>query len=107
MKMVNNFAGLNGFVWWMGEVRNSADPLGIGRSQVRIFGWTDGIADPDLQWAHPIWSINNSKNFHALNQGDWVLGFFLDGESGQFPVMLGYIPGFIDSLNFQEQPPGA
>ena len=29
---------------------------------------------------------------------DWVLGFFLDGESAQAPIVLGVLPGFIEDL---------
>jgi len=39
MKVVNNFAGLNGFCWWVGAVEARDDPLGLGRCRVRIFGW--------------------------------------------------------------------
>ena len=35
----NNFAGLNGFVWWVGEIEDRVDPLNMGRVRVRIFGW--------------------------------------------------------------------
>jgi len=104
MKAVNNFAGLNGFIWWVGEVENTADPLGIGRCQVRIFGWhtdnTSLIPTSSLPWAHPMLSINNSKTQQSLQMksdkggGDWVIGFFMDGESGQFPIMMGVLPGF-------------
>jgi len=37
--------------------------------------------------------INNSKSFSAPRVGDWVVGFFMDGESGQFPIMMGVLPG--------------
>ena len=94
MKSINNFAGLNGFVWWTGEVENIIDPLAIGRCQVRIFGWYgEEIITKDLPWAHPLYPLNNSKSFSAPDVGDWVVGFFMDGESGQFPVMLGVMPG--------------
>jgi len=96
-KMVNNFAGLNGFVWWVGEIETRIDPLGLGRCQVRIFGWhtknKELIPTEDLPWAHPLYPINNSKSFSAPMIGDWVVGFFMDGESGQFPIMFGVIPG--------------
>ena len=96
-KMINNFAGLNGFVWWVGEVETRIDPLGLGRCQVRIFGWhtpnKELIPTDDLPWAHPVYPINNSKSFSAPMVGDWVVGFFMDGESGQFPVMFGVLPG--------------
>jgi len=98
MKTVNNFAGLNGFIWWVGEVENRVDPLALGRCQVRIFGWhTDDkslIPTKDLPWAHPMNSINTAKQFQPLEIGDWVVGFFMDGEGGQFPIMMGMLPGF-------------
>ena len=96
-KAVDNFAGLNGFVWWVGVVVNNADPLTIGRCQVRIFGWHTQnkalIPDADLPWAHPMFAINNSKTNTPLELNSWVMGFFMDGESGQFPVMMGFLPG--------------
>ena len=30
-----DFMGLNQFVWWFGVVENRADPLNLGRCQVR------------------------------------------------------------------------
>jgi hypothetical protein len=93
-KAVNNFAGLNGFVWWVGAVENRVDPLGLGRCQVRIFGWYGReIPTADLPWAQAVYPINASKTFSAPMLGDWILGFFMDGESGQFPCMLGVLPG--------------
>lgn len=99
---MTNFTGKDGLIWWVGKVENRMDPLGIGRCQVRIFGWhTDGDKDSeqkipvtDLPWALPIYPCNSSKTFSSPDQGDWVVGFFFDGLSGQFPVMFGVIPGF-------------
>ena len=97
MENRNSFNGLGGFVWWVGEIENRVDPLAVGRCQVRIFGWHTAnksqLATKDLPWAHPVYPINNSKSFSAPKVGDWVVGFFMDGESGQFPVMLGVMPG--------------
>jgi hypothetical protein len=93
-KMVNNFAGLNGFVWWVGEIEDRADPLGLGRCKVRIFGWYGSqIETGDLPWAHPIYPLNSSKVFSSPMIGDWIVGFFMDSESGQFPIMMGVLPG--------------
>lgn len=109
MKAVNNFAGLNGFIWWVGVVENRSDPLGIGRCQVRIFGWhTDNkalIPTTGLPWAHPMNSINTAKQFQPLELGDFVVGFFMDGESGQFPIMMGVLPG-LSSLDSAVVPSG-
>ena len=98
-KAVNNFAGLNGFIWWMGVVENRIDPLELGRCQVRIFGWHTAdkklIPTEDLPWALPVLPSNNSDNFNTPLEGDYVTGFFADSESGQFPIMLGVLPGIL------------
>lgn len=92
-----NFAGKDGFVWWVGEIENRVDPLAMGRCQIRIFGWhsTNKLKVPteSLPWAHPLYPINGSKNFSAPQIGDWILGFFLDAENAQQPVMMGVLPG--------------
>jgi methyl-accepting chemotaxis protein len=98
-KVTNNFAGLNGFVWWTGVVETRIDPLKLGRCQVRIFGWhTDNkqlIPTADLPWALPVLPPNNSDDFGTPREGAYVTGFFADGESGQFPMMLGVLPGIV------------
>ena len=93
----NNFIGLDRFIWWVGVIESrAADPLGIGRCQVRIFGWhtddTSALPSEDLPWAHPIVPINGSKSFSLPTPGTWVVGFFMDGESGQFPIIMGVLP---------------
>jgi len=95
----NNFLGISSFIWWVGIVENRVDPLGFGRCQVRIFGWhtqnQSQLPVTDLPWAQPMYPINNSKSFSAPSLGDWVVGFFMDGESGQYPVMMGVLPGIV------------
>jgi len=92
-----NFAGKDGFIWWVGAIEDRADPLGIGRCQVRIFGWHTSnklkLPKDDLPWAHPMYPLNSSRIFSAPQVGEWVVGFFLDGESAQQPVMMGILPG--------------
>ena len=34
-----DFAGKNGFIWWIGVVEDRVDPLKLGRCRVRCFGW--------------------------------------------------------------------
>lgn len=95
--MQKDFAGKNGFIWWVGVIENRIDPLGMGRCQVRIIGWhSDSINEAptvSLPWAVPMYPINNSKTFSAPALGDWVVGFFMDGENAQYPVMMGVLPG--------------
>lgn len=93
----NNFTGLNGFIWWVGEIEDRVDPLNMGRVRVRIFGWhTDDKAllpTEGLPWAQGMVPLNSSKNWSTPPLGEWVIGFFMDGESAQFPVVLGILPG--------------
>jgi len=94
---MENFIGKDGFVWFVGVVEDRADPLGLGRCRLRIFGWhtdnTSELPTTDLPWALPMYPINNSKAFSAPRLGEWVVGFFMDVASGQSPVMMGIIPG--------------
>ena len=89
--------GMNNFVWWTGVVEARNDPLGLGRCQVRIFGYhTDNKAllpTSDLPWAQPMYPVNAPNTFGKPRLGDWVVGFFMDGDSAQFPVMMGILPG--------------
>ena len=94
---MENFIGKDGFIWWVGVVEQRSDPLGLGRCKVRIFGWhtdnTSHLATEDLPWAQPMHPINNSKSFSSPKIGDWIVGFFMDGMSGQAPIMMGVLPG--------------
>ena len=94
---MENFIGKDGFTWWIGIVEDRADPLGLGRCRVRIFGWhTDNksqLPTEELPWAQPMYPLNNSKSFSAPKIDDWIVGFFMDGMSGQAPIMMGVLPG--------------
>ena len=91
------FLGLEGFIWWLGIVEDRKDPEQLGRVRVRCFGWhtedLTALPSSDLPWAHPMLPINSPNTFSKPKLGDWVVGFFMDGESGQFPVMMGILPG--------------
>jgi len=100
------FMGQNGFIWWIGVVEDNDDPLLIGRAKVRIFGYhpktTTNDASPSntnnqlgvayLPWAIPVLPLNLSNAYGKIGVGEWVFGFFLDGEQAQEPAMLGYLP---------------
>lgn len=94
--MNNEFAGLNGFVWWIGVVEDRKDPLKLGRCRVRIVGWhSDNVNDAPtdtLPWAQALLPLNNPMTF-TPKESDMVVGFFLDGENAQNPVMMGVLPG--------------
>jgi hypothetical protein len=92
-----NYAGLDGFIWWMGVVESRNDPLEMGRCKVRVHGWHSpslgDIPSDDLPWAVPVNSLNSSS-FATAKEGDFVFGFFADGRNAQVPLILGIVPAF-------------
>jgi hypothetical protein len=101
--MDNNYAGMNGYVWWIGVVENVFDPLKLGRLQVRIIGWhTDdlnAIPSDSLPWAQTVLPLSDTNRSIDAMPGDWVTGFFLDGTNGQKPVVTGSLNGITPPAN--------
>jgi hypothetical protein len=91
-----DFAGRNGFIWWVGVVEMINDPLKLGRCKVRCVGWhTDNkqlLPTDLLPWAQSALPTNNN-NPYPPREGNMVFGFFVDGENAQEPVILGVLPG--------------
>ena len=103
-----NFLGKDGFRWWIGQVAPEAaqgDQLNqIGntwgcRLKVRIYGYHPAditeLPDKSLPWAQVLLSsqggsgkANRSRSVR-ISPGDTVMGFFLDGDDAQLPVILG------------------
>jgi hypothetical protein len=98
---MNNFLGKDGFTWCYGVVEDVNDPLKVGRMKVRFFGYhTENLQElptKDLPWAQPANPPNSSKSFSPPRLGDYVMGFFSDGESAQAPVVMAVFPGFESS----------
>jgi len=100
-----DYAGLNQFIWWHGVVEDINDPLKIGRVRVRILGWHTenksqfGIPTQDLPWAQVMQPITSpamsglGRSPTGVLQGSWVIGFFLDGENAQQPLVMGTYAG--------------
>ena len=74
---------------------NDVDPLKLGRVRVRAHGYhSQDIAEvptDTLPWAHV--TYNDSKRMSVPTNGEWVIGFFLDGDEAQKPIIIGTIPG--------------
>lgn len=107
----SNFIGRDGFKWWLGQV---ADPTSSGwsktatleekedcqyyRVKVRILGYhppPPDLNDEDLPWAHVLVptgqgsGMNGIGDLHNIQGGETVLGFFMDGDDCQQPVIFG------------------
>lgn len=91
------------WIWFIGCVENRRDPLKMGRCQVRIVGYhTDDktiLPTEDLPWALPIQPITSAAISGVGTaplgpvEGTWVVGWFIDGQDMQQPVMFGTIGG--------------
>ena len=96
---MRDFIGQNDFTWFIGVVEDRNDPVQLGRVRVRCFGWhTDDkgqIPTSTLPWAIPLQGITSpalngvGQSPTGLVEGSWVVGFFLDGNTAQEPVIMG------------------
>ena len=103
-----DYLGKDGFFWWFGEVVEDKDPLQIGRVKVRISGWYTGLdgkfkdkmPNEDLPWAIVLQPTDQGgqegtgKSVGQLNPGAMVMGFFLDGQEAQQPVVMGVVRAY-------------
>lgn len=85
--------------WFIGTViRNTGDPLELGRLKVRIVGIHDNpeLEDADLPWASVLIPTTEVGMTHGrgprIGPGNQVFGIFLDGQQSQQPLVLGSIP---------------
>ena len=111
-----HFLGRDGFIWWIGQIvdqtqwagnlggsptKTTEDQKGFGfRYKVRIMGYhtaapTD-LPDDQLPWASVMLPVTagvsgGGVSTPNLRQGDFVQGYFLDGEDAQQPVIMGVI----------------
>lgn len=98
---LSHHLGFDGFIWFVGVVEGMDDPLNVGRTKVRIFGWhdksTDQLSTDDLPWAYPLVPTTQATSLPNYRHGDWVIGFFLDSRLGQMPIILGVLPSIAQS----------
>ena len=105
------------FLWWVGQVadqetwkenqqdgkhKSSEDIPGWGyRYKVRIIGIHDqgegSIESDQLPWAQVMYPVTSgggqggSYQTPGIKQGNFVFGFFLDGQDQQVPVIMGVL----------------
>jgi len=110
-----NFVGKDGFNWWIGQVAppKSWRDINIIQSQrdfvhnrvkVRIIGYhpfdREGVIlpDEDLPWADVMIPTHSGSGQNGLGEnmilsgGETCMGFFLDGDDAQQPVIMGLLP---------------
>lgn len=95
--MTTRHIGQEGFRWFLGIVEDINDPRKLGRVKVRALSQDDGFDTADLVWSHVLMpttsacvdGVGDSPN---LSVGSRVMGFYLDGEEKQQPMILGSFP---------------
>lgn len=117
-----DFAGRDGFTWWIGEVEKI--DLEKHRCKVRVLGWYTGnrarktadakegesgdkfeqsylqdVPTEDLPWAYVLLpndqeGIKDAGTAVRLQVGAVVLGFFADGDEAQVPIVMGNLKGY-------------
>ena len=107
----SNFSGKDGFSWWIGRVAHpqywKLENLASGhegsaahRVKVRIIGyhpWDDELHESDLPWATVLQDPVTGGGQGAMGDtlslvgGETAVGFFLDGEDAQQPVIIGLL----------------
>lgn len=116
----SHFIGRDGFRWWIGQI----PPLSCMGKQISGGGWGNRfkvriigyhpyseaeLPNEDLPWAQcliPTTAGSGAANVATgvqLQQGDVVLGFFLDGDNAQIPVILATFgrTDSVPSLNYR------
>ena len=104
-EQTSDFLGKDGFFWWVGEVEESKAPQLLGRVKCRVLGYYTGadagfrkeLETKDLPWATVLQPTDQpgiegvGKSSHQLRPGAIVMGFFMDGEEAQFPIVMGVL----------------
>jgi hypothetical protein len=102
----SHFIGRDGFRWWLGQIapieawEEQANGNGWGyRYKVRILGYhpldITELSNDDLPWAQVMFPTTTGSGAakYAVNPklrpGDMVIGFFLDGDNAQIPIIMG------------------
>lgn len=111
-----HYVGRDGFVWWIGQITDSREwksnlaeyrvttldenPGFDYRYKVRIMGYhtsSEDLKDSELPWASVMLPVTagggtgGSSQTPNLRQGNFVYGFFADGEDGQQPIIMGVL----------------
>ena len=111
-----HFLGRDGFIWWIGQIvdqtqwaanlggsptRTTKEQKGFDfRYKVRIMGYhtasPSDLKDEELPWASIMLPVTagvsgGSVSTPNLRQGNFVYGFFMDGEDAQMPIIMGVL----------------
>ena len=112
----SHFVGRDGFIWWIGQIvdetqwtpnipgtptKTTKEQKGFDfRYKVRIMGYhtaaPNDLKDEELPWASVMFPVTagvsgGGVSTPNLRQGNFVYGFFMDGEDAQMPIIMGVL----------------
>lgn len=100
--MTTTYTGQQGFRYFIGIVEAVDDPKQLGRARVRVINaFDDTIETDDLQWAHVLLPTTGG-GFSGVGEtpylvaGSRVLGFYIDGNEKQQPIITHVMPIIAD-----------
>lgn len=117
--------GQDGLKWWIGTVEDRGtgqfsgqkDELKLGRIKVRIKGHhtedKGKLPTKDLPWCYvmtPTTSASISGVGHSptgIVENTKVLGFFMDGDGSQVPIVFGTLPHIQQKSDAAPNAPGS
>lgn len=101
--MTTRSVGEEGFRWFIGIIEDVNDPLELGRVRIRVINeHNENIQTDQIPWAQMmVPGTSASKDGIGVapvgaEVGSLAVGFFIDGNEKQFPMILGtfhVIPG--------------
>jgi len=117
-----NSIGRDGFIWWIGQVahkdswRETNKAISLrgykgNRVKVRIIGYHpfddegNELPDEDLPWAEVLADPYTGNGQGGLSEtlnlvgGEMAIGFFLDGEDAQQPMIMNLFPKYNNVVN--------
>lgn len=113
------YFGYDGFIWFIGVVEDINDPEQISRVKVRILGHhtadKKSLKTNDIMWAMTLMPTTSASvsgvgfSPSGLVNGSYVVGFWMDGEDAQRPVIIGSwhgIPQELADVNLGFNDPG-
>lgn len=95
--MMPEFMGPNGFYWFIGKVEDVNDPTQNGRIKIRCYGLHSEnpieLPTEALPWAIHIKPVTGGSFYSptGCTVGTLVFGFFADGPSAQYPIVMGIL----------------
>jgi hypothetical protein len=107
--MTTRNIGEEGFRWFIGTVEDRDDPLKLGRVRVRVMNMhslkQSRAGTENLPWAYILNSPNSASltgvgiSPTGIQVGSTVVGFFMDGNEGNNPVIMGTLVGIQGSTH--------